>query len=58
VQLNQDEGVALVVVTHALDLARRMHRTFELRDGKLQPRKHRERSGNCSDPPITALPTA
>jgi lipoprotein-releasing system ATP-binding protein len=37
VQLNQDEGVALVVVTHALDLARRMHRTFELRDGKLQP---------------------
>lgn len=36
VQLNQDEGVALVVVTHALDLARRMHRTFELSDGRLQ----------------------
>lgn len=34
VQLNHDEGVALVVVTHALNLAGRMQRTFELRDGQ------------------------
>jgi lipoprotein-releasing system ATP-binding protein len=37
VRLNQEEGVTLVVVTHAPDLARRMQRTFELRDGRLQP---------------------
>jgi len=37
VQLNRDEGVALVVVTHALDLARRMQRVLELRDGGLTP---------------------
>jgi ABC-type lipoprotein export system ATPase subunit len=36
VQLNREEGVALVVVTHALGLARRMQRVFELRDGQLQ----------------------
>jgi lipoprotein-releasing system ATP-binding protein len=42
VQLNRDEGVALVVVTHALDLARRMQRTFELRDGNLQQREEME----------------
>lgn len=37
VRLNEEEGVALVVVTHALDLARRMQRTLELRDGRLHP---------------------
>jgi lipoprotein-releasing system ATP-binding protein len=37
-QLNREEGVALVVVTHALDLARRMGRTLELRDGVLSVR--------------------
>ena len=37
VQLNQDEGVTLVVATHALDLAKRMGRVLELRDGRLSP---------------------
>lgn len=36
VRLNQDEGVTLVVVTHALDLARRLRQVRELRDGTLQ----------------------
>jgi len=36
VRLNQEEGVALVVVTHALELAQRMKRTLTLRDGQLQ----------------------
>ena len=36
VQLNSDENVTLVVATHALDLAKRMGRVLELRDGKLQ----------------------
>lgn len=35
VQLNKDEGVTLIVVTHALDLAKRMGRVLELRDGRL-----------------------
>ncbi len=35
VQLNREENVTLVVVTHALDLARRMGRVLELRDGRL-----------------------
>lgn len=33
--LNRDQGVTLVVVTHNADLARRMGKTFELRAGKL-----------------------
>jgi lipoprotein-releasing system ATP-binding protein len=33
--LNREEGVTLVVVTHAADLARQMQRAFELRDGAL-----------------------
>jgi lipoprotein-releasing system ATP-binding protein len=37
-QLNREEGVALVVVTHALELAKRMGRTLELRDGVLSVR--------------------
>jgi lipoprotein-releasing system ATP-binding protein len=37
IRLNQEEGVTLIVVTHALDLAKRMHRAFELRDGMLEP---------------------
>ena len=35
--LNRDQGVTLIVVTHNADLARRMSKTFELRAGKLQP---------------------
>ena len=33
--LNRDQGVTLIVVTHNADLARRMGTTFELRAGKL-----------------------
>ncbi len=35
VELNREEKVSLIVVTHALDLAHRMELQFELRDGKL-----------------------
>ncbi len=37
VQLNREEGVTLIVVTHASDLAKRMGRVMELRDGRLAP---------------------
>ena len=37
VGLNQQEGVTLMVVTHAIDLAKRMGRVLELRDGRLSP---------------------
>ena len=33
--LNREEQVALIVVTHALDLARLMSKVFELKDGRL-----------------------
>ncbi|MBZ0255847.1 ABC transporter ATP-binding protein [bacterium] len=36
-ELNREEGVALVVVTHSETLAQRMSRILELRDGRLQP---------------------
>jgi len=39
VQLNKDEGVTLIVVTHALDLAQRMGKVLELRDGRLSDAK-------------------
>jgi len=35
VDLNQEEGVTLIVATHALGLASRMHRVMELVDGEL-----------------------
>ncbi len=35
VELNREEGVTLIVVTHALDLAKRMGRVLRLADGKL-----------------------
>jgi len=35
VRLNREEGVTLIVVTHAPDLAKRMSRVLELRDGEL-----------------------
>src|SRR6185295_3408718 len=37
-ELNREEGVALVFVTHAADLAARAGRVVELRDGRLAPR--------------------
>jgi lipoprotein-releasing system ATP-binding protein len=36
-ELNHEEGVTLIIVTHALDLARRMGRVLELKDGRLFP---------------------
>jgi ABC-type lipoprotein export system ATPase subunit len=33
--LNREEGVTLIVVTHALDLARQMGRVFEIKNGDL-----------------------
>lgn len=38
IELNQEEGVTLIVVTHAMDLARRMKRVLELQDGSLVAR--------------------
>jgi predicted ABC-type transport system involved in lysophospholipase L1 biosynthesis ATPase subunit len=35
VDLNREQSVTLIVVTHALDLAQRMRRALELCDGKL-----------------------
>jgi lipoprotein-releasing system ATP-binding protein len=35
VDLNHEEGVTLIVVTHALELARRMGRVLKLQDGRL-----------------------
>jgi ABC-type lipoprotein export system ATPase subunit len=35
IEMNAREGVALIVVTHSLDLARRMKTIYELRDGVL-----------------------
>jgi ABC-type lipoprotein export system ATPase subunit len=39
VELNREEEVTLIVVTHALGLAAMMQRAFELRDGRLTPRE-------------------
>jgi lipoprotein-releasing system ATP-binding protein len=36
-ELNQEEGMTLVVVTHSPRVAERMERVFELRDGVLSP---------------------
>src|SRR3989449_11089099 len=47
VQLNREESVTLIVVTHALDLAKRMARVLELRDGWLSPNSQSETSGKA-----------
>ena len=36
VELNKKEGVALVLVTHSLELAHRLPRVLELREGSLR----------------------
>ena len=36
-ELNREEGVALLVITHSMDLARQMSHVLELRDGALVP---------------------
>ncbi len=36
VELNREEGVTSIVVTHAMELAKRMERVFELSDGVLR----------------------
>jgi lipoprotein-releasing system ATP-binding protein len=36
VELNEEHKVTLIVVTHALDLAAKMKRTLEIREGRLQ----------------------
>ena len=37
VELNREQNLTLIVVTHALDLAQRMGRQFEIRQGELAP---------------------
>jgi ABC-type lipoprotein export system ATPase subunit len=38
-ELNRETGVALLTITHSLELAARMGRTYELREGALCPRE-------------------
>lgn len=35
-ELNQEDGLTLLVVTHSIDLARRMGKTLEFKNGKLE----------------------
>src|SRR6266511_183193 len=53
VRLNREEGVTLIVVTHALDLAKRMGRVLELRDGQLESKwpSGRSSSAACASAP-------
>lgn len=37
VELNTAQGLTLLLVTHSMELARRMHRILEMRDGRLVP---------------------
>lgn len=41
VELNREEGVTLIMVTHSLNLAERMARMLELNDGALKPMSQR-----------------
>ncbi len=40
VRLNKNEGLALIVVTHSIELARLMDKVYTLRDGKLEISKN------------------
>jgi ABC-type lipoprotein export system ATPase subunit len=42
IELNREEGVTLILVTHAPDLAARMKRVFQLQDGRLMACKSHE----------------
>jgi lipoprotein-releasing system ATP-binding protein len=39
IELNKEEGVALVVVTHSMEVAKKMDRIYQLENGKLQESK-------------------
>jgi ABC-type lipoprotein export system ATPase subunit len=43
IELNRDEGVALIVATHSMELARGLDRIYEMRDGSLVEAKFVER---------------
>ena len=43
--LNEQERVAMIVVTHAADLAQQMHQVMELRDGRLESLNAAEAAG-------------
>jgi putative ABC transport system ATP-binding protein len=45
-ELNADRGVALVVVTHDLELAARAHRQLRMRDGLIESESKSEREGS------------
>jgi len=44
VDLNREEGAALIVITHSVALAQKMGRVLELRDGRLAPVPQEERA--------------
>jgi len=49
IELNREEQVAIVMVTHARDLAQRMSRVFELRDGLLHRQKREDGKGKTEE---------
>lgn len=44
-ELNREQRVALIVVTHSAELAKQMHQVLELRDGRLHPLDEAETVG-------------
>ena len=39
IDLNKEQGVAMVIVTHSIDLAARMDKVYRLHEGRLTPQK-------------------